>query len=145
MSVQGMDELSRRLQALGANASVALGKAVLAGGFVLEGKIKKSITAQKHGHQYGKHTASAHGEPPAVLTGNLLNGIQTVPLSSSPNTAAAAVIASAEYARPLEFGTSHFAERPFMRPAADDSDNREKVSQAASATLLRAVNEASNA
>lgn len=62
---------------------------------------------------YGKHQASAPGEPPASDTGHLVtnSGIERV------QTGLYKVWFGAEYAEALEFGTPTIAERPFLRPA----------------------------
>jgi HK97 gp10 family phage protein len=99
-----------------------LGKAVLAGGFVLETAVKISMSATSHtGRQYGKHKASAPGETPAVDTGLLVNSIATELASSSATEAWAQVGTGVEYGEMLEFGTSRMQPRPFMRPGYDNN------------------------
>jgi HK97 gp10 family phage protein len=99
-----------------------LGRAVLAGGFVLEAAVKVSMSATSHsGRMYGRHRASAPGETPAVETGNLVNSINTQLASSSDTNATAEVGTGVEYAEFLEFGTSRMEARPFMRPAIDNN------------------------
>jgi HK97 gp10 family phage protein len=142
-SVDGLGNLQRALQALGDGASAALGKAVLAGGFALEGKIKESMGEQKSGRMYGKHQASAPGEAPAIDTGALLNSINTELTAATPTKAEGQVATNQVYAPPLEFGTSRMAARPFMRPAADK--HQDKVAEATQAALAKAIKEASHA
>lgn len=142
--VEGMDELLRKLYNL--EDSVAgenLGKAMLAGGFVLEGVIKESMGQQKHGRQYGSHVASAPGEAPAIDLGALVNTIHTTLVSATPTQAEAQVSTNAEYGPALEFGSAHAAARPFMRPAADEHED--EVNGAAAATLKRLIDGAANA
>lgn len=99
-----------------------LGRAVVAGGFVLETAIKISMSATSHtGRKYGKHTASAPGETPAVWFGVLVNSINTELTSSSATEAWAQTGTGVEYAEPLEFGTSRMQARPFMRPGYDNN------------------------
>ena len=103
-----------------------LGKAVMAGGFVLESAVKISMSAASHtGLVYGGHRASAPGETPAVDMGVLVNSINTQLVSSSDTSAFAEVGTGVEYAEWLEFGTSKMKARPFMRPAYDN--NLEKI------------------
>jgi len=61
------------------------------------------------------HVPSAPGQPPNADTHNLDLSIDVrVPRASGRTSLV--VIAQAEYAAALEFGTSRIAERPFMRP-----------------------------
>jgi HK97 gp10 family phage protein len=99
-----------------------LGRAVVAGGFVLETAVKISMSAASHtGRRYGGHQASAPGETPAVDTGGLVNSISTELESSSATDAWAQVGTDKEYGEWLEFGTSKMAPRPFMRPGYDNN------------------------
>lgn len=99
-----------------------LGRAVMAGAFVLETKIKVSMSASSHsGKMYAGHRASAPGETPAVDTGNLVNSIKSELVSSSDTDAWANVGTGVEYAEYLEFGTSRMESRPYMRPAYDEN------------------------
>ena len=50
---------------------VAVGRFVRKAAFFIEGQIKTSMAAAKHGHQYGAHVASAPGESPAIDSSNL--------------------------------------------------------------------------
>lgn len=61
------------------------------------------------------HVPSAPGQPPNADTHNLDMSIDVrVPRGSGRTTLV--VVAQAEYAAALEFGTSTILERPFMRP-----------------------------
>jgi HK97 gp10 family phage protein len=102
-----------------------LGRAVMAGGFILETAVKVSMSAASHsGRTYGGHRASAPGETPAVQYGVLVNSINTELVSSSPTSAFAQVGTGVEYAEPLEFGTSKMEARPFMRPGYDNNERQ---------------------
>jgi HK97 gp10 family phage protein len=103
-----------------------LGRAVVAGGFVLETAVKISMSAASHtGAIYTRrgrsHQASAPGETPAVDMGILVNSISTELESSSATDAWAQVGTDKEYGEFLEFGTSKMAPRPFMRPGFDNN------------------------
>jgi HK97 gp10 family phage protein len=114
-------------EVLEAMAGDRLGKAVMAGGFVLETAVKISMSAASHtGLIYGKHQASAPGETPAVDTGILVNSINTELVSSSASEAWSQVGTGVEYAEWLEFGTSRIEKRPFMRPAYDNNEAKIK-------------------
>jgi HK97 gp10 family phage protein len=104
-----------------------LGRAVMAGGFVLETAVKVSMSASSHsGRVYAGHRASAPGETPAVDTGVLGNSINTQLVSSSDTSAFAEVGTGVEYGEFLEFGTSKMEARPFMRPGFDNNEQKIK-------------------
>lgn len=116
-----------------------LGRAVMAGGFVLETAVKVSMSAASHsGRTYGEHRASAPGETPAVDTGILVNSINTELVSSSDTHATAQVGTGVEYAEALEFGhvnktrkgtqdvATFTPARPFMRPGYDNNEQKIK-------------------
>jgi HK97 gp10 family phage protein len=71
------------------------------------------------------HRASAPGEAPASDTGRLVGSISTAYDSSR---LAGVVSANTKYAEFLEYGTATMAERPFMRPAL--ANTQEKIVQA---------------
>jgi hypothetical protein len=116
-----------------------LGRAVMAGGFVLETAVKVSMAAQSHsGRVYTRkkhtHQASAPGETPAVDFGNYINSIATQLASSNQTEAFAEVGTGAEQALRLEFGFMgrdsigrlyNQLPRPHFRPAYDN--NIEKI------------------
>lgn len=107
-------------------SSDQLGRAVMAGAFVLETKIKVSMSASSHSGRIYKrkgktHQASAAGETPAVHIGTLVNSIKSELVSSSDTDAWANVGTGVEYAEYLEFGTSRMEARPYMRPAYDEN------------------------
>jgi HK97 gp10 family phage protein len=114
-------------EVLDAMSGDRLGRAVMAGGFVLETAVKVSMSATSHsGKMYGSHRASAPGETPAVDTGVLVNSINTQLVSSSDTEAIAEVGTGVLYSEFLEFGTSRMEARPFMRPAFDNNEAKIK-------------------
>lgn len=141
-----MDELLAKLGRLKGGVAAGLGSAVMAGAFVLEGKVKAGIMTGAHtGRIYRRgertHQASAPGQTPATDYGHLVNSIASRLVSASATGAEAEVGASAAYAEPLEKGTARMAARPFMRPAVDE--NEDAIQLAVSATITRLVREAS--
>jgi HK97 gp10 family phage protein len=72
----------------------------------------KSGVVTKHGSVV--HQASAPGEAPASDTGYLASHIQ---ITMDKGKSEVCVIAKADYAPALEFGTLHMAARPFLSPA----------------------------
>ena len=80
-------------------------------------EMKKSIlSGAKSGRQYyvngARHTASAPGQPPANVTGDLVRSIK-VTKERNKST----INISKNYAIFLEFGTSKMRPRPFIIPA----------------------------
>lgn len=140
MSVDGLDELNRKLEALENEPKTKLGAALMGGAFVLEGKIKISMGEQKSGRRYGKHIASAPGEAPAIDMGALVNSVASELLKEGDGKAEAQVFTNMEYAPHLEFGTAHIEARPFMRPAADK--NETEISAAVARILNRLIKKA---
>jgi len=85
---------------------------------VAEAAIKRTLTGQRSGQEYkvsktGRtHIASAPGEAPAVLSGDLRASITT---AASPTKKALYYVGSdKEYAVHLEMGTKYIAPRPFF-------------------------------
>jgi len=98
---------------------------------LVEGTAKESILSGGTGITYQKynprrqHTASAQGEPPASDTGFLVGSISTS-VKKQGTAVVGQIIASAEYAPYLEFGTSDIRPRPFMQPALERNRPRIK-------------------
>lgn len=73
------------------------------------------------GRQYGKHRASAPGEPPAKDLGNLSANTNANPnLRDDGDDIVGTIDANAEYAKALEQGTERIAPRPFLGLLATD-------------------------
>lgn len=83
-----------------------------------EGQVKAALSQQGSGKMYkieGKtHQASAPGEAPTVLSGDLRASI-THFVGKFGGTITGIVSTNMEYAPKLEFGTRKMAPRPFMR------------------------------
>ncbi|MFC7378269.1 hypothetical protein [Brevundimonas sp. GCM10030266] len=74
------------------------------------------------GRQYGKHTASAPGQPPARDLGNLVaNTNADTNVRHDGNDVVGSVVANAAYAKPLHEGTERIAARPFMDVPAKEN------------------------
>ena len=98
---------------------------------IVEGHAKQSIASgSPSGRTYTRggisHTASAAGQPPATDTGFLVSNI-TSRVKTEGNEVIGQIIASAPYAKPLEFGTTNMSARPFMQPALNK--NRAKINR----------------
>lgn len=88
--------------------------------FDIERLVKESMQGTKSGRIYARgtksHQASASGEAPAIDYGVLVNSLQT----EFPSDLTGVLFTNTEYAAALEFGSRRMAERPFMRPAAEE-------------------------
>lgn len=101
-------------------------RGLVRGGNVVRNTMIDLIThSQKSGRVYRRrgveHQASAPGEPPANDLGDLVRSIEP----PRPNASALAVTVrvTAAHARPLEYGTTKMAARPFARPATIASED----------------------
>lgn len=83
----------------------------------IEGELKASMAEPKSGRRYGKHTASAPGESPAIDSSNLTGSIAIL----QANSLEAKIGTPVEYAVYLEEGTSNMAARPLWERTARES------------------------
>lgn len=79
----------------------------------LRNGVVEELSKPGKGRTYGRHTASAPGDPPAVDTGRLRQSITALKITPGHWR----VGTNVEYAIYLEFGTRRVAPRPFFRPA----------------------------
>lgn len=128
MTIRNRDKLRLRFKQITSPAATAkLQKALRVGGEMIQAAAQISITT---GAVSGKgHIPSKPGEPPNNDSGVLAGSIET----NDTGRLEVTVSANAEYAVPLEFGSSKMAPRPFMRPARDKKRDEVK------ATIARAV------
>lgn len=132
--ITGAKAASDRLRGLAGQQKVEfVGQALFVAGDEIKTFARQSITQGAVSGAF--HVPSKPGEPPKADTHILDTSIevhQVAPLRVQ-------VIAEAEHAVPLEFGTSKMAERPFMRPAAKAKRQRtvELVGKAVSIAVRR--------
>ena len=92
--------------------------------------VESILRGGKSGRVYEKyeprrtHQASRAGEPPASDTGFLASQI-TTEVKLQEDKVVGQIIASAPYAKHLEFGTTNMLARPFMQPALQK--NKKKI------------------
>lgn len=80
------------------------------------------LNREGSGRQYGKHQASAPGEPPARDLGNLVANTNADPtIRDDGDAKVGTVTANAAYALPLHNGTERIAARPFMDVPAKEN------------------------
>jgi len=117
--------------------------ALQAAGFHLQTAIVEKLSGRRTGHIYpvpgtrtATYQASAPGEPPAVMLGNLRNFINVSAVEESGDELSVAVgpdIQRVPYAARLEFGGrdsrgGYIAPRPYLRPAfAEQEQNIENI------------------
>lgn len=100
-----------------AKAEAGIRRAALQG----EARMKAILSQPGSGKTYGKHTASAPGEPPAPDTGQLRAATQAdTNVRREGSDLVGRVVANKEYALALEKGTERMAARPFMSLLATD-------------------------
>lgn len=75
---------------------------------------KTGIVYRRRGRS---HQASAPGEPPATMTGELA---QSIEVDEDATSKSAYAVAGSPWAKWLEFGTRMMAARPFMRAALEN-------------------------
>lgn len=113
--VSGMDDLMRKLEAKAAAYKRAEKRGITKACLIVETYAKENMTPE---------SPSAPGEPPAVVTGTLRASI-THRVEEEGAETVGYVGTNVEYAKPLEFGTSRMAARPFLYPAL--AANRENI------------------
>lgn len=115
VKITGVERHLRRIKAINSAATqTKLTQAVYIGAETIVVEARRLIA---DGAIQGKgHKPSSPGEPPNWDTGQLAN--ETVPRQNKPLKAQA--VSQSDHAAPLEFGSSKMAERPFMKPAAQN-------------------------
>lgn len=114
IQVEGIEELSAAIAAMGLNVEQVLGDAVLETATSIATDVKTAIhqgTPRGKSYSRGKramHVASAPGQAPASDTGRLVGSIYTE--MSGPLTATSG--SPLAYSYHLEFGTRRMAPRP---------------------------------
>lgn len=84
-------------------------------GIKVHRRVVQSLHQAGTGRQYGRHTASAPGQPPATDTGRLAASIRE-DLHVDSRGLVEVIGTDVDYALPLEVGTRDIAPRPFLRP-----------------------------
>ena len=112
-TIKGADRHSRRLRNIsGIRLIGEMGKRVFA--LAEYGRVEAAHSITQGSVSGKNHVPSAPGEPPNRDTGELDSSI----VSRKTGPTSAEYAATADYALPLEVGSSKMAERPYMRPSA---------------------------
>lgn len=106
---EGLESLMRKLEAKQAQVKRATKRGITKACLIVEAYAKENMTPE---------SPSAPGEAPAVVTGTLRASI-THRQEDEEGEAVGIVGTNVAYAKPLEFGTSRMAARPFMYPALE--------------------------
>lgn len=123
LEIKGMEQLKRRLKALGKEAAPAGGKALLAGAQIIAEEARRTAPrgnrsykrSKKNSWRTGGHMADNILATQAQTTGTILRAGVTVAggLQSGPYF----------YIRFLEFGTRRISARRFVQHAAEAKEN----------------------
>jgi HK97 gp10 family phage protein len=105
-----------RMAALFESQDGPVAKSLKRRGIRVQREAIKSLHQTGTGRQYGRHQASAPGQPPATDTGRLAASIREE-LRQDGKGLVEVVGTNVVYARPLERGTRSMAPRPFLRRA----------------------------
>lgn len=112
LDLQAFDNLTERAAEDGLRSALGKGESILKGDI---------LNRPGTGRRYGKHTASAPGEPPAPDLGNLRdNSNADTDLRRDGENVVGSIIVNASYAEALERGTERIAARPFLGVLAQD-------------------------
>lgn len=114
IKAEGVDELIAELREYEDEVGDALAVTINKYATDMERHIRTLISKPGSGRVYGKHRASAPGEPPATDTGDLISSIR-----SSIQPTEATIVADEKYAIWLEAGTSKMKPRPFFDPTVE--------------------------
>lgn len=119
MKITGDERHKARLRRM---RSPAVRRQISQGLFVAGGEVQATarLLISEGSSSEGRHVPSKPGEPPNMDTGHLMANIEVVRIA--PLTVH--VESKAEYAVPLEAGTSKMAARPYMAPALKLKRNR---------------------
>ena len=106
LDIARIDRMAEDAAERGLKTALATGEAILRGDV---------LSRPGGGRMYGRHRASAPGDPPAVDTGNLRNHTQAdTQLRYEGGKIVGRIVANTAYASALEHGTERIAPRPFM-------------------------------
>lgn len=122
VTVKGLKRLISKLDRLGVTTENVMQEALEMSGKKVQREAKILInTSTPTGRMYGKHRASAAGQPPATDTGNLVRNIN---VKKERNLVKVGILdQKAIYGAYLEFGTSKMGARPWLKPATDKSSD----------------------
>ena len=118
-TITGIESLMQKLQTRRAKVKSATKRGITKACIIVESYAKENMSPE---------SPSIPGEPPAVVSGLLRASISHHVEDEEQEVAGYVGTRAVKYARPLEFGTSRMAARPFMFPALEN--NRGKVVEA---------------
>ena len=116
-----MAQVTINLAALERIAEEKAVKGIQRAALASEAITKANLSRPGTGRVYGKHQASAPGEPPAADTGELRRKTQAgTQVRRDGEDLIGRLVANTEYAHGLEVGTERIAPRPFLGLLATD-------------------------
>ena len=139
VQIDGLDRIHKASARVREEISKELVKGLFVSAKRVEGDAKKSIlNGKKSGREYTRgsvtHRASAPGQAPASDTGRLVNSING---DLDRGNKSATIRVAAKYGKPLEFGTSKIAARPFLFPALEK--NKKWIAERLNKGLVKAI------
>lgn len=115
LNLQAFEQMTQEAAEGGLRAALGKGESILKGDI---------LNRTGTGRQYGKHRASAPGEPPAPDTGNLrANTNADTNLQEDGTDLVGRIVANSAQAEALEKGTERIAARPFLGRLETDHRN----------------------
>lgn len=116
-----MAKVTINLAALEGLAEQKAVKGIQRAALASEAITKANLSRPGTGRIYGKHQASAPGQPPAADTGDLRRKTQAdTQVGRDGDDLVGRLVANTEYAHGLEVGTERIAPRPFLGLLATD-------------------------
>lgn len=118
-------ELKRNLNEVVKKINDVAGQRMAEACIHVQNKTKEKLSGNRSGRQYRvpgtktNYTASAPGEPPASMTGQLRNNIH-FQIQGKGKEVIGLVGSTLDKAPMLEFGTRKMAARPFLKPTFDE-------------------------
>lgn len=111
--ITGDEEILKNLNKFSVDADKVISEAIRETAFKVQANAIRSLQTESVGRRYGKHIASAPGDPPNTDTGRLVGSI-----SVRHEFQVAWVFTNLDYGEWLEFGTTRIDPRPWLEPAA---------------------------
>jgi HK97 gp10 family phage protein len=138
--IEGMEELSKKLDRIAIDAGDKLGLALIEAGFRIQREAKQQISKSpanpRTGHSYP-------GNAPKTQTGTLVNSIYVNVERDGGRVGTVTVGTDLKYGQFLEFGTKRMAARPWLVPAFEAT--REKNMEAFKNAVFTLVKDAGRA
>ena len=119
--ITGLEKVKNNLEKKQKMTKKLLAKGVAKSALLVESAVKNKVArGSRTGKIYGNHRASAPGEPPKTDTGNLVSSVSNNQTSDFEYN----VVAVADYAYELEYGSFKVAPRPFFMKSLRENEKK---------------------